>query len=319
MFILLLKMVVFLVGLLVSIAYLTLAERWVLAGMQERKGANVVGPFGLFQPFADGIKLMHKEVIIPTRANLFGFIFAPILTFGISLSAWVVIPWGNDLVFSDLSVGSIYLLAISSLGVYGIMIGGWASGSTYSIFGGIRSAAQMISYEVSIGFIIMSVVISAGSLNLKDIVNAQKDVWFVVIHMPIAIIFFISTLAETNRAPFDLPEAESELAGGYNVEYSSTPFAAFFLAEYGNMIVMSAIITILFFGGWLPPFLFLDFIPGFVWMLTKISIFLFIFIWVRGTLPRYRYDQLMNIGWKIFLPFSFGWCILTAIIVRIVS
>lgn len=309
--------VVFLVGLIVSIAYLTLAERKVLAAAQMRWGANVIGPFGLFQPFADGLKLIHKEVILPKNTDVVVFLLAPFLTFGLSLASWAVIPWGDGLVFSNINLGLLYLLAVSSMGALGVVMAGWSSQSVYAIYGGLRAAAQMISYEVSMGIILLSIVISCQSFNLSDIVNAQQKVWFVIPHFPMFIVFVISILAETNRTPFDLPEAEAELAGGFNVEYSATPFAAFFLAEYGNMILMSAITAIMFLGGWLPliswgPF---GWIPSPVWLALKITFILFVFLWVRATLPRYRYDQLMSIGWKLFLPISLVWFVLTAAVV----
>jgi NADH-quinone oxidoreductase subunit H len=276
--------------LILAVAYLTLAERKVIAAMQLRKGPNVVGPFGLLQPIADALKLLHKEVIIPSRANPILFIVAPILTFSLSMMAWAVIPFGENMVLANINVGILYLFAISSLGVYGIIIAGWASNSKYPFLSALRSAAQMVSYEVSIGFVIVSVLMCVGSLNLSDIVNAQKNHWFALPLLPMFVIFFISALAETNRAPFDLPEAEAELVSGYNVEYSSMPFALFFLGEYANMILMSAIGSILFLGGWLPPFDIRPFnlLPGFVWFAAKISFLLFIFLWVRATLPRYR-------------------------------
>jgi NADH-quinone oxidoreductase subunit H len=300
--------------LIICVAYLTYAERKVIGYMQLRKGPNMVGPLGLLQPFADAFKLMHKEVIIPTRANPVLFLMAPIITFTLSLLAWSVIPFSPTMVIADLNVGILFLLAISSLEVYGIIIAGWASNSKYPFLGALRSAAQMISYEVSIGFIIVTVLMCVGSLNLKDIVLAQQEHWFALPLFPIMVIFFISTLAETNRAPFDLPEAEAELVSGYNVEYSSMPFALFFLGEYANMILMSAMTTILFLGGWLPPFDIAPFnwLPGIFWFALKIAFVLFLFLWVRATLPRYRYDQLMRLGWKVFLPFSLGWVVLTA-------
>jgi len=302
------------IPLLLAIAYLTYVERKVIAAMQRRVGPNVVGWFGLLQPFADGLKLLHKETIIPSRASPLIFLLAPLITFGLSLSAWAVIPFGPGMVISDINVGVLYLFAISSLGVYGIIIAGWASNSKYSFLGALRSAAQMVSYEVSIGLVIVSILLSVGSLNLSEIVNAQKGVWFVFPHFPMAVIFMISALAETNRAPFDLPEAEAELVSGYNVEYSSMTFALFFLGEYANMILMSAMGSILFLGGWLSPFEIVPFtyIPGIVWFALKISFLLFIFLWVRATFPRYRYDQLMRLGWKVFLPFSLAWVMLTA-------
>ena len=302
------------IPLILAIAYLTYAERKVIAAMQLRIGPNVVGWFGLLQPFADGIKLLHKETIIPTRSNPLIFLIAPLITFGLSLSAWAVIPFGPGVAISDINVGVLYLFAISSLGVYGIIIAGWASNSKYAFLGALRSAAQMVSYEVSIGLVIITIILSVGSLNLTQIVEAQKTIWFIIPHLPMAVIFMVSSLAETNRLPFDLPEAEAELVAGYNVEYSSMSFALFFLGEYANMILMSAMGSILFLGGWLPPFNVAPFtwVPGIVWFSLKISCLLFIFLWVRATFPRYRYDQLMRLGWKVFLPFSLVWVVLTA-------
>jgi NADH-quinone oxidoreductase subunit H len=294
------------IPLILTVAYLTYAERKIIAAMQLRIGPNYVGPFGLLQPIADALKLLHKEPIIPAKANPVLFLLAPIITFTLSLLAWAVIPIGPDFVLANINVGILYLFAISSLGVYGIIIAGWASNSKYPFLGALRSAAQMVSYEVSIGFVMITVLLCAGSLNLRDIVLAQQNIWFFIPLFPMFIIFFISILAETNRTPFDLPEAEAELVSGYNVEYSSMPFALFFLGEYANMILMSAMTSILFLGGWLPPFAMAPFtyIPGFVWFALKISLILFLFIWVRATLPRYRYDQLMRLGWKVFLPFT---------------
>ena len=282
--------------------------------MQLRKGPNVVGPFGLLQPVADGIKLLTKETIFPENSSKFLFILSPILTFALALMAWAVIPVDYKIVLSDINVGLMYIFAISSLGIYGIIVAGWSSNSRYAFLGSLRSAAQMISYEVSIGLIIISVLLSSGSLNLTDIVMSQQNLWYVVPHFPMFVIFFISTLAETNRAPFDLPEAESELVAGYNVEYSSMSFGLFFLGEYGNMILMSSMSTILFLGGWLPPFesQYFDFMPGYLWFLIKVVVLLFVFLWVRATLPRYRYDQLMTLGWKLFLPLSLLWIIITS-------
>lgn len=300
------RVLLIIVPVLLGVAYLIYAERKVLAAMQLRQGPNVVGPFGLLQPFADALKLMGKETIIPTGSNRVIFILAPILTFFLSLVAWAVIPFQEKLVLADINVGVLYLFAISSLAVYGIIMAGWASNSKYAFLGGLRSAAQMVSYEVSIGLVIITVLLLAGSLNLSDIVRAQTDMWFAVPLFPMFIVFFISGLAETNRAPFDLPEGESELVGGFNVEYSSMSFALFFLGEYANMILMSAMTSIFFLGGWLPPFDIAPFnwIPGIVWFALKIAFCLFLFLWVRATLPRYRYDQLMRLGWKVFLPFS---------------
>lgn len=297
-----------------AVAYLTLMERKVIGAMQLRKGPNVVGPFGLLQPLADGLKLMLKEVIIPQNANKVLFLLAPIITFTLALIGWAVIPFSETFAIANINIGVTYLLATSSLGVYGIIISGWASNSKYAFLGAIRSSAQMISYEVSIGLIIITVVLCAGSLNLVDIVLAQKNHWFALPLLPMFVVFFVSALAETNRLPFDLPEAESELVAGYNVEYSSMPFSLFFLGEYANMILISAFASILFLGGWLPPFDndFCNAIPGLVWFMLKIFLILFTFIWVRATLPRYRYDQLMRLGWKVFLPLSLIWVVGTA-------
>ena len=296
------------------IAYLTYFERKVIGAIQLRKGPNVVGPFGLLQPLADGLKLLTKETIFPENSNKFIFALSPILTFALALLGWAVIPVDFKIVLADINVGIMYVFAISSLGVYGIIMAGWASNSRYAFLGALRSAAQMISYEVSIGLIIVSVLLTSRSLNLSEIVMAQTDMWYVIPHFPMFIIFFISTLAETNRAPFDLPEAESELVAGYNVEYSSMTFGLFFLGEYGNMILMSSMSTILFLGGWLPPFdtEYFNIIPGFLWFLLKVTFLLFVFLWVRATLPRYRYDQLMSLGWKLFLPLSLFWIIITS-------
>ena len=301
------------VPLLVGMALLTWYERKVLAAMMLRKGPNVVGPFGLLQPMADGLKLLMKETVIPSGANRAVFLFAPVLTFTLALVAWAVIPLGQSesgiWVLSNINVGVLYLFAISSLGVYGIIMAGWASNSRYAFLGALRSAAQMVSYEVSIGFVMITVLIAAGSLNLAEIVLAQQGgfwYWYWIPLAPMFVVFFISALAETNRHPFDLPEAEAELVAGYFVEYSAFPFALFFLGEYINMIMMSGITAVLFMGGWLPPLdvSWLNWIPGPIWLALKIAFLLFVFIWVRATLPRYRYDQLMRLGWKVFLPLS---------------
>ncbi|AQU86770.1 NADH-quinone oxidoreductase subunit H [Komagataeibacter nataicola] len=303
-----------LVPLLLGVAYLTLAERKVMAAMQLRKGPNVNGPFGVLQAFADAIKMLTKETVIPSGANRMLFLFAPFLTFSLAMIAWAVIPTGNGLAIANINVGILYLLAISSLGVYGMLIAGWASNSKYAFLGGLRSAAQMVSYEVSIGLVIVSVLLAVGSLNLNDIVLAQRHVWFCLPMFPMFIVFFISALAETNRAPFDLPEGESELVAGFFVEYSALAFGLFFLGEYANMFLMSGMVSILFLGGWLPPLAMAPFtwIPGPLWLIAKILFCLFVFIWVRATFPRYRYDQLMRLGWKVFLPFSLAWMVLTA-------
>ena len=300
------KIVVIVVPVMLSVAYLTFVERKVIGAMHLRKGPNVVGPFGLLQPICDGLKLFLKETIIPTGANRGVFIVAPCVTFVLALVAWAVIPFDQGMVLADINVGILFLFAVSSLGVYGILMAGWASNSRYAFLGAMRSAAQMVSYEVSMGFIIITVLLCVGSLNLSDIVMAQKDVWFVIPLFPMAVIFFISTLAETNRHPFDLPEAEAELVAGYNVEYSAMTFALFFLGEYANMILMAGMTSVLFLGGWLPPMdiALFTWVPGPVWFALKIAFCLFIFLWVRATFPRYRYDQLMRLGWKVFLPIS---------------
>lgn len=301
--------------LLIAVAYLTYAERKVMGAMQLRQGPMVVGPLGLLQPIADGLKLLVKETIIPTGASRTVFLIAPMLTFFLALVAWAVIPVGAGMVLADINVGILYLFAISSLGVYGIIMAGWASNSKYAFLGGLRSAAQMVSYEVSMGFVIVTVLLCVGSLNLTDIVEAQgNSVWYVIPLFPMFIVFFISALAETNRAPFDLPEGESEITGGFMVEYSSMSYALFFLGEYANMILMSAMTTILFLGGWLSPLPFAPFtwIPGPIWFAAKIAFCLFVFIWVRATVPRFRYDQLMRLGWKVFLPFSLFYLVLVA-------
>lgn len=305
------KIVAIVVPLLLAVAYLTYAERKVIGAMHLRRGPNVVGPFGLLQPLADGLKLFLKETVIPSSANRGVFLVAPCITFTLALAAWAVVPFGEGMVLADINVGVIYLFAISSLSVYGILMAGWASNSRYAFLGAMRSAAQMVSYEVSMGFVIITVLLCVGSLNLTDIVLAQKGRlgmlnWHWLPLLPMAVIFFVSALAETNRHPFDLPEAEAELVAGYNVEYSAMTFALFFLGEYANMILMAGMTTILFLGGWLPPFEIAPFtwLPGPIWFILKIAALLFIFIWVRAAFPRYRYDQLMRLGWKVFLPVS---------------
>lgn len=302
------------VPLLIAVAYMTYAERKVMGAMQMRQGPITVGPFGLLQPFADGLKLFAKEMIIPSGANRVVFVIAPMITFLLAVVAWAVIPFGPGMVLADVNIGVLYLFAISSLGVYGVIMAGWASNSKYAFLGALRSAAQMVSYEVSIGFVIVTVLLCVGSLNLSQVVMAQQGMWFIIPLFPMFVVFFISALAETNRAPFDLPEGESELVAGFHVEYSGMAFALFFLGEYANMILMSALATLLFLGGWLPPLDIapLNWIPGPIWFALKIAACLFVFIWVRASLPRYRYDQLMRLGWKVFLPFSLFWVVLTA-------
>ena len=303
--------------LLLAVAMSVYADRKVWAAMQMRRGPNVVGPFGLLQSFADGIKLFLKETIVPSGANKGIFLIAPMITFTIALIGWAVIPFGAEAVLADINVGILYLFAVSSMGVYGIIMSGWASNSKYPFLGGLRAAAQMVSYEVSIGFVIVCVVLYASSFNLNDIVLSQKGNILGVVNghifnpllFPMAVIFFISALAETNRPPFDLPEAEAELVAGYQVEYSSMAFALFFLGEYANILLMCALTSILFLGGWLPPVDWapLYVVPGFVWLFAKIAFMFFVFAWVKATVPRYRYDQLMRLGWKVFLPLSLFW------------
>ncbi len=310
----LLESLAIIVPLLLGVAYLTWFERKVMGAIQLRKGPNVVGPFGLWQPFADAIKMMFKETIFPTGADKVLFTIAPMITFGLAVVAWAVIPVNDHWAVANINVGILYLFAISSLGVYGIIIAGWASNSKYAFLGALRSAAQMVSYEVSMGFVIVTVLICVGSLNLNDIVLAQRHIWFAIPLLPLFVIFFISGLAETNRAPFDLAEGETEIVAGFFVEYSAMTFALFFLGEYANMILISAMTTTLFLGGWLSPIPFAPFtlIPGVFWFLLKILVCLFVFVWVRATLPRFRYDQIMSLGWKVFLPISLVWLVLTA-------
>jgi len=300
-----------LVPLLIFVAYMTYAERKIMAAIQLRKGPNVVGPLGLFQPFADAIKMVTKETIIPAGANRLLFLLAPMITFILAMIAWAVIPVNDGWAIADINVGVLYLFAISSLGVYGVIIAGWASNSKYAFLGALRSAAQMVSYEVSMGFVIVTVLIVAGSLNLTEIVRAQENIWFAIPLFPMFIIFFISGLAETNRSPFDLPEGESEIVAGFFVEYSSMSFGLFFLGEYANMFLICGMTTILFLGGWHGP---LNILPalGPLWFIGKVCLLMFVFVWARATFPRYRYDQLMRLGWKVFLPFSLLWLVITA-------
>ena len=310
----LLKILGIIIPLLISIAYLTIAERKLLGSIQRRKGPNVVGFLGLLQPFADGLKLFSKETILPKDSSVYIFIMAPLITFMLSLIGWSVIPLSDTILISDINLGVLYLFTISSLGVYGIILAGWSSNSKYPFLGSLRSAAQMISYEVSIGLIIVNVCLCAGSFNLSTIVMAQKDIWFIFPLFPMFVLFYISMLAETNRHPFDLPEAESELVSGYNVEYSAVTFALFFLGEYANILLMSAFSSLLFLGGWLPlfdvpPF---NLLPGSFWLSLKILFSVIFFIMARAALPRYRYDQLMDIGWKSILPLSLGYLVFTS-------
>jgi len=314
-----LEILAIIVPLLIAVAFGVYAERKIWGAIHLRRGPNVVGPFGLLQSFADGLKLLVKETIVPSGANKAVFFIAPIITFALAMIAWAVVPFDAGVVLADINVGVLYLFAISSLGVYGIIMSGWASNSRYAFLGGLRSAAQMVSYEVSIGFVIVSVLLCVGSLRISDVVLAQQgsglvNHWFFVPLFPMFVIFLISAMAETNRAPFDLPEAESELVAGYQTEYSSMAFALFWLGEYGNIILMCAMTSILFLGGWLPPFNVAPFtwVPGWIWFFGKIGFLFFVFAWVKMTVPRYRYDQLMRLGWKVFLPVSLGWLVLTA-------
>ena len=311
-FSIILQILCLIIFLLIAVAYFTLAERKILSIIQRRKGPNVVGIFGLLQPLADGLKLFVKETILPSNANTLLFIYAPILAFFLSILNWAVIPFGKNSVFADINIGILYILAISSLNVYSILLAGWSSNSKYAFFGALRSTAQMISYEVSIGFILISVFLCTSSLNLYKIIIAQKEIWYCIPLLPLFFLFFFSILAETNRHPFDLPEAEAELVSGYNVEYSAMGLALFFLGEYANMLCMSSLGTILFLGGDNAPFCFLIFLPFSFWFGLKISFFVIFFIIARAILPRYRYDQLMFLGWKIFLPITIGFVIYIA-------
>lgn len=306
------KILIIVIPLLISVAYFTLAERKILGAIQRRRGPNVIGVFGLLQPLSDGFKLLIKETILPSNSNILLFIASPAMTFTISLVGWAVIPYGPHSFLSELSVGFLYLFAVSSLGVYGIVMSGWSSNSKYAFLGSLRSTAQMVSYEVSIGFILVSVLECVGSFNLQAVIESQKYVWFLIPFYPLFLLFVISGLAETNRHPFDLPEAEAELVSGYNVEYSAMGFALFSLGEYSNMLMMSSIIIVLFWGGWCSPFDTLNFIPSFIWFGLKINVMVFLFVWIRAALPRYRYDQLMSIGWKVFLPISLAYVFSTA-------
>ena len=321
----LIKVLLIIAPLMLAVAYLTLAERKVLGYIQDRIGPNRVGPFGLLQPIADGLKLLFKELIVPTTANRYLFVVAPILAIAPALAAWAVIPFDEGLVLSNINAGVLYILAMTSLGVYGIIIAGWASNSKYAFIGALRSAAQIISYEIAMGFALVGVLMAAGSLNLSDIVHAQAGGfwhWFWLPLLPLFVVHWISAVAETNRAPFDLAEGESEIVAGFHVEYSGIGFALFFLSEYASMILISVMLSLLFLGGWMSPFegipvledIFFV-VPGFVWLLAKISFFLFVYLWVRATFPRYRYDQLMRLGWKVLIPVTIVWVIVTAYMV----
>jgi len=308
----LLKILCIIVPLLLAVAYFTLAERKILGAIQRRRGPNVIGVFGLLQPLSDGLKLLVKEVVIPSSSNKIIFVFSPALTFFISLLGWAVIPFSKYALLADINFGVLYILAISSLGVYGIIMSGWSSNSKYAFLGALRSTAQMVSYEVSIGFILAILLLSCGTLNLSEMIEAQQNAWFIIPYFPLALLFFISALAETNRHPFDLPEAEAELVSGYNVEYSAVGFALFSLGEYANMLLMSSCTVIFFLGGWLSPFEGLDAFSlisiteffGAFWFSVKIIFMVILYVWIRAALPRYRYDQLMGLGWKVFLPLS---------------
>ncbi len=325
--IILMKISLLMMPLLLGVAYLTFAERKIIGYMQVRVGPNRVGPRGWLQPIADSLKLMFKEIVIPSSANRFLFLLSPLLAFAPALAAWAVIPFDDHLVIADINAGLLYVLAITSLGVYGIILAGWASNSKYAFLGAIRSGAQMVSYEIAMGFALVGVIMAAGSLNLGQIVQAQATglglfSWFWLPLLPLFVIYFISGVAETNRAPFDVAEGESEIVAGFHVDYSGMAFAVFFLAEYANMILIAALASLLFLGGWLSPFdglpvlgpLF-DWVPGIVWMLAKMSFFLLLFLWLRATFPRYRYDQIMRLGWKVFIPLTLVWIMVTGVLV----
>ena len=316
------KILMIVVPLMGAVAYLTLAERKVIGYIQMRIGPNRVGPFGLFQPIADGLKLLMKEVILPAKSNLYLFVVAPVLAIGPALAAWAVMPFDADLILADINAGLLYILAITSMSVYGVVIAGWASNSRYAFLGAMRSAAQVVSYEIAMGFALVGVLVAAGSLNLGEIVMAQSGGfwhWYWLPLLPLFVVYFVSGVAETNRAPFDIAEGESEIVAGFHVEYSGMAFAVFFLAEYADMILISMLAATLFMGGWLSPFegipylepLF-SWVPGLIWLLLKTSLFLFIYLWIRATFPRYRYDQIMRLGWKIFIPVTLVWIVIIA-------
>lgn len=302
----LIKILILIVPILISVAYFTLAERKILGAIQRRRGPNVIGVYGLLQPLADGFKLFVKESVLPSNSDELIFYVSPLISFVISLMGWIIIPYEKHSTMAEITLGVLYLFAVSSLGIYGIIMSGWASNSKYAFLGSLRSTAQMVSYEVSIGFILVTVITCVGSFNLQLIIEAQRNIWFFIPFFPLFLLFFISSLAETNRHPFDLPEAEAELVSGYNVEYSAMSFALFSLSEYSNMLLISSLNIILFFGGWVSP---VKYLPGKIWFGLKIVIFVLLFVWMRAALPRYRYDQLMELGWKIFLPFSLTYLI----------
>lgn len=321
------KIVGIILVLMVAVAYLTFFERKVISYMQSRIGPNRVGPFGLLQPFADVIKLLNKEIIIPKASNHFLFVIAPLISLGTSLAAWAVIPFNQMAVLADINAGVLYILSLSSLGVYGVLIAGWASNSKYAMFGALRAAAQSISYEIAMGFALVGVMMAAGSLNLTTIVNAQDGGilhWYWLPLLPLFLVYWISGIAETNRAPFDVAEGESEIVAGFHVEYSGTGFALFFLAEYANMILISALAAIMFMGGWLSPFqgipildTLTQWVPGFAWLLVKLSFFIFCYLWFRATFPRYRYDQIMRLGWKVLIPVTIVWIVVVGLAVQL--
>jgi NADH-quinone oxidoreductase subunit H len=317
LFISLVKILIIIIPLLIAVAYFTLAERKILGAIQRRRGPNVVGTFGLLQPLADGFKLFVKEGIIPSSSNKAIFVISPMIFFTVSLIGWAVIPFDKYSYFTSMNIGVLYLFAISSLGVYGVIMSGWSSNSKYGFLGALRSTAQMVSYELSIGFIIISIILCVGSFELQEIIDCQVEGWFVVTYLPLFCIFFVGALAETNRHPFDLPEAEAELVSGYNVEYSGMSFALFSLAEYSSMLLMSALISILFLGGWLAPLSCLQIIPGSFWFGLKVCFFVILFVLMRGVLPRYRYDQLMELGWQVLLPISIGYVTFTNYVLHI--
>jgi len=322
-----LKVLIIVVPLLIAVAYLTFAERKVLGYMQSRIGPNRVGWFGLLQPFADLIKLVSKEIIVPSSANRYLFIMAPVLSLAPALAAWAVIPFSEGVVLANINAGVLYVFAMSSLGIYGVLVAGWASNSKYAMFGALRSVAQTVSYEIAMGFSLVCVLMAAGSMNLQQVVLAQQGGfwhWFMIPLLPMFMVFWISGIAETNRAPFDMAEGESEIVAGFHVEYSGVTFAIFFLSEYASMILISMLLTLFFLGGWLSPFQgipYLDHltaqVPGFVWLFLKVGFFLFVYIWIRATFPRYRYDQLMRLGWKVLIPTTIVWIVVLAVMIKV--